>query len=76
MLCLCDVLLCHPQFQRSVGEKEEHVDLWIGYCAFHLGDYKRAMEVILRKHVCVNMTLYSWVYRIEQFTKNPKYNIC
>lgn len=33
------------QFQRDVGEKEEHADLWIGYCAFHLGDYKRAMEV-------------------------------
>uniref|UniRef100_A0AAQ5ZKE9 Intraflagellar transport protein 56 n=1 Tax=Amphiprion ocellaris TaxID=80972 RepID=A0AAQ5ZKE9_AMPOC len=32
------------EFQRSVGEKEEHADLWIGYCAFHLGDYKRAME--------------------------------
>ncbi|KAF3852308.1 hypothetical protein F7725_005663 [Dissostichus mawsoni] len=31
-------------FQRSIGEKEEHADLWIGYCAFHLGDYKRAME--------------------------------
>uniref|UniRef100_A0A671TKI9 Intraflagellar transport protein 56 n=1 Tax=Sparus aurata TaxID=8175 RepID=A0A671TKI9_SPAAU len=32
------------EFQRSIGEKEEHADLWIGYCAFHLGDYKRAME--------------------------------
>nr|XP_040042335.1 intraflagellar transport protein 56 isoform X1 [Gasterosteus aculeatus aculeatus] len=32
------------QFQRSIGEKQEHADLWIGYCAFHLGDYKRAME--------------------------------
>uniref|UniRef100_A0A3Q2QDN7 Intraflagellar transport protein 56 n=1 Tax=Fundulus heteroclitus TaxID=8078 RepID=A0A3Q2QDN7_FUNHE len=31
-------------FQRSVGEKEENADLWICYCAFHLGDYKRAME--------------------------------
>uniref|UniRef100_A0A7N6B0C0 Intraflagellar transport protein 56 n=1 Tax=Anabas testudineus TaxID=64144 RepID=A0A7N6B0C0_ANATE len=35
------------EFQRSIGEKEEHADLWIGYCAFHLGDYKRAMEVFL-----------------------------
>uniref|UniRef100_A0A674E4C4 Intraflagellar transport protein 56 n=1 Tax=Salmo trutta TaxID=8032 RepID=A0A674E4C4_SALTR len=33
------------EFQRDAGEKEEHADLWIGYCAFHLGDYKRAMEV-------------------------------
>uniref|UniRef100_A0A3B4ZM09 Intraflagellar transport protein 56 n=1 Tax=Stegastes partitus TaxID=144197 RepID=A0A3B4ZM09_9TELE len=32
------------EFQRSIGEKEEHADCWIGYCAFHLGDYKRAME--------------------------------
>ncbi|XP_046899523.1 intraflagellar transport protein 56 isoform X2 [Hypomesus transpacificus] len=32
------------EFQRDVGEREEHADLWIGYCAFHLGDYKRAME--------------------------------
>uniref|UniRef100_A0A8C7WFG8 Intraflagellar transport protein 56 n=1 Tax=Oncorhynchus mykiss TaxID=8022 RepID=A0A8C7WFG8_ONCMY len=32
------------ELQRDVGEKEEHADLWIGYCAFHLGDYKRAME--------------------------------
>uniref|UniRef100_A0A8C3B117 Intraflagellar transport protein 56 n=1 Tax=Cyclopterus lumpus TaxID=8103 RepID=A0A8C3B117_CYCLU len=32
------------EFQRNIGEKEEHADLWIGYCAFHLGDYKRAME--------------------------------
>uniref|UniRef100_A0A8D3DZT7 Intraflagellar transport protein 56 n=1 Tax=Scophthalmus maximus TaxID=52904 RepID=A0A8D3DZT7_SCOMX len=39
------------EFQRSIGEKEEHADLWIGYCAFHLGDYKRAMEVCF--HVCL-----------------------
>uniref|UniRef100_A0A673Z2R0 Intraflagellar transport protein 56 n=1 Tax=Salmo trutta TaxID=8032 RepID=A0A673Z2R0_SALTR len=23
----------------------EDADLWLAYCAFHLGDYKRAMEV-------------------------------
>lgn len=39
--------MCHLQFKRSIGETEEHTDLWIGYCAFHLGDYKRAMEVFL-----------------------------
>lgn len=44
-------VMCHLQFQRSIGEKEEHADLWIGYCAFHLGDYKRAMEVCF--HVCL-----------------------
>lgn len=47
LLGAADLLLCHLQFQRSIGEKQEHADLWIGYCAFHLGDYKRAMEVLL-----------------------------
>uniref|UniRef100_A0A8C8G7W5 Intraflagellar transport protein 56 n=1 Tax=Oncorhynchus tshawytscha TaxID=74940 RepID=A0A8C8G7W5_ONCTS len=46
------------EFQRDVGEKEEHADLWIGYCAFHLGDYKRAMEVC----VCVQEPGEVWVY--------------
>ncbi|KAF4111894.1 intraflagellar transport protein 56 isoform X2 [Onychostoma macrolepis] len=32
------------EFQRSGGVSVEHADLWIGYCAFHLGDHKRAME--------------------------------
>uniref|UniRef100_A0A3B3RYF4 Intraflagellar transport protein 56 n=1 Tax=Paramormyrops kingsleyae TaxID=1676925 RepID=A0A3B3RYF4_9TELE len=32
------------EFQRSVGEREESTSLWLGYCAFHLGDYRRAME--------------------------------
>ncbi|XP_061883038.1 intraflagellar transport protein 56 [Entelurus aequoreus] len=32
------------EFQRSIGEQEVKTDLWIGFCAFHLGDYKRAME--------------------------------
>ncbi|XP_067315108.1 intraflagellar transport protein 56 isoform X1 [Pseudorasbora parva] len=32
------------EFQRNGGESAEHADLWIGYCAFHLGDHKRAME--------------------------------
>ncbi|KAJ7992723.1 hypothetical protein DPEC_G00281630 [Dallia pectoralis] len=32
------------EFQRNVGEQGVDDDLWIAYCAFHLGDYKRAME--------------------------------
>ncbi|KFU84543.1 Tetratricopeptide repeat protein 26, partial [Chaetura pelagica] len=32
------------KFKRQVGEQEEDTDLWIGYSAFHLGDYKRALE--------------------------------
>lgn len=34
------------KFKRQAGEQEEEeADLWVGYCAFHLGDYKRALEV-------------------------------
>ncbi|XP_053494209.1 intraflagellar transport protein 56 isoform X2 [Ictalurus furcatus] len=32
------------EFQRNGGTAEENTDLWLGYCAFHLGDHKRAME--------------------------------
>uniref|UniRef100_A0A8U7N2R7 Intraflagellar transport protein 56 n=1 Tax=Corvus moneduloides TaxID=1196302 RepID=A0A8U7N2R7_CORMO len=32
------------EFKQHVGEEEEDGNLWIGYCAFHLGDYKRALE--------------------------------
>ncbi|TRY55617.1 hypothetical protein DNTS_021497 [Danionella cerebrum] len=32
------------EFQRNGGMSVEHADLWICYCAFHLGDHKRAME--------------------------------
>ncbi|XP_030307682.1 intraflagellar transport protein 56 isoform X2 [Calypte anna] len=32
------------EFKRHVGEQEQDTDLWIGYSAFHLGDYKRALE--------------------------------
>ncbi|NXF07615.1 IFT56 protein, partial [Smithornis capensis] len=33
------------EFKQQVGEQEEDADLWIGYSAFHLGDYKKALEV-------------------------------
>lgn len=32
------------EFDRHSGKGGEETDLWIAYCAFHLGDYKRAME--------------------------------
>ncbi|KAF2980255.1 hypothetical protein EK904_008190 [Melospiza melodia maxima] len=33
------------EFKQHVAEEEEEDgSLWIGYCAFHLGDYKRALE--------------------------------
>nr|XP_033719230.1 intraflagellar transport protein 56 isoform X3 [Tursiops truncatus] len=38
------VAMLLEQFKRHVGEQEEDTNLWIGYCAFHLGDYKRALE--------------------------------
>ncbi|XP_073094484.1 intraflagellar transport protein 56 isoform X3 [Manis javanica] len=38
------VAMLFEQFKRHVGEQEEDTNLWIGYCAFHLGDYKRALE--------------------------------
>uniref|UniRef100_A0A673J1K4 Intraflagellar transport protein 56 n=1 Tax=Sinocyclocheilus rhinocerous TaxID=307959 RepID=A0A673J1K4_9TELE len=36
------------EFQRNGGLSVEHADLWIGFCTFHLGDHKRAMEVSKR----------------------------
>ncbi|KAK2816835.1 hypothetical protein Q5P01_025026 [Channa striata] len=50
------------EFQRSIGEKEEHADLWIGYCAFHLGDYKRAMEEYKSLTLKPECPLEVWVY--------------
>uniref|UniRef100_A0A665XDT1 Intraflagellar transport protein 56 n=1 Tax=Echeneis naucrates TaxID=173247 RepID=A0A665XDT1_ECHNA len=50
------------EFQRSIGEKEEHADLWIGYCAFHLGDYKRAMEEYKSLTINPECPAEVWVY--------------
>lgn len=33
------------QFSRASGKGNTDTDMWIAYCAFHLGDHKRAMEV-------------------------------
>ncbi|XP_006816824.1 intraflagellar transport protein 56-like [Saccoglossus kowalevskii] len=43
------------EFTRSSGKSSEETDLWIAYCAFHLGDYKRAMdeyERMTKKDAC------------------------
>lgn len=32
------------EFNRNHGKSDDMTDLWIAYTAFHLGDYKRAME--------------------------------
>ena len=31
------------EFNRSSGKGGDLVDMWLGYCAFHVGDYKRSM---------------------------------
>uniref|UniRef100_A0A673HVD3 Intraflagellar transport protein 56 n=1 Tax=Sinocyclocheilus rhinocerous TaxID=307959 RepID=A0A673HVD3_9TELE len=50
------------EFQRNGGVSVEHADLWIGFCAFHLGEHKRAMEeyeaLTLRPECPVDV----WVY--------------
>jgi len=33
------------QFERNSGKGGEENSLWTAYCAFHLGEYKQAMEV-------------------------------
>ncbi|XP_061585122.1 intraflagellar transport protein 56 [Cololabis saira] len=50
------------EFKRSIGEKEENADLWIGYCAFHLGDHKRAMEEYRSLTVKPECPPDVWVY--------------
>jgi intraflagellar transport protein 56 len=32
------------EFQRSAGQASEDSDLWIAYCAFHLGNYQKAAD--------------------------------
>uniref|UniRef100_A0A3Q0RLS3 Intraflagellar transport protein 56 n=1 Tax=Amphilophus citrinellus TaxID=61819 RepID=A0A3Q0RLS3_AMPCI len=50
------------EFQKNTGEKEEYADLWIGYCAFHLGDYKRAMEEYKSMTMKSECPAEVWVY--------------
>ncbi|KPP65277.1 hypothetical protein Z043_116317, partial [Scleropages formosus] len=50
------------EFQRSAGERQEDADLWLGYCAFHLGDYKRAMEVYKSLILKPGCPVEVWVY--------------
>ncbi|XP_005110847.2 intraflagellar transport protein 56 [Aplysia californica] len=50
------------EFSRNAGKGNEETDMWIAYCAFHLGDYKRAMEEYerLTKREGVNPDV--WLY--------------
>ncbi|NWV20643.1 IFT56 protein, partial [Origma solitaria] len=43
------------EFKQQVNEEKEDGSLWIGYCAFHLGDYKRALkeyEALTKQPTC------------------------
>lgn len=33
------------EFNKNANKAHKDADMWIGYCAFHLGDYKKALEV-------------------------------
>lgn len=48
----------HTQFYRNSGQSDEKYPIlpWLGYCAFHLGDYKKAMEVYQE---CLKTTPFS-----------------
>uniref|UniRef100_A0A8C3I9Z2 Intraflagellar transport protein 56 n=1 Tax=Chrysemys picta bellii TaxID=8478 RepID=A0A8C3I9Z2_CHRPI len=52
------------EFKRHVGEQDEDTGLWIGYCAFHLGDYKRALEDYINMIVT---QVFTWARCYEKF---------
>lgn len=53
------------EFSRNAGKGNEETDMWIAYCAFHLGDYKRAMEeyerLIKRDSSSLNPDVYLYL---------------
>lgn len=66
------------QFQRNGGVSVDHEDQWIGYCAFHLGDHRRSMEVSQRDDWCeslnikitlINVLLFSGVQGLDSKTR-------
>ena len=68
---ICIYYLCgHDQFQRSIGERGEDADLWLAYCAFHLGDHKRAMQVWI-----YNLTLWKPCFCFF-FSDNGEPHVC
>ncbi|XP_051568194.1 intraflagellar transport protein 56-like [Myxocyprinus asiaticus] len=50
------------EFQSIGGVSVEHSNLWIGYCAFHLGDHKRAMEEYKALTLRPDCPVDVWVY--------------
>ncbi|XP_056315405.1 intraflagellar transport protein 56 isoform X2 [Danio aesculapii] len=50
------------EFQRNGGVSVEHADLWTGFCAFHVGDHKRAMEEYKALTLRPDCPVDVWVY--------------
>ncbi|NP_001008617.1 intraflagellar transport protein 56 [Danio rerio] len=50
------------EFQRNSGVSVEHADLWTGFCAFHVGDHKRAMEEYKALTLRPDCPVDVWVY--------------
>ncbi|KAK6169105.1 hypothetical protein SNE40_020221 [Patella caerulea] len=50
------------EFNRASGKGNDETDMWIAYCAFHLGDYKRAMEEYVRLTQKKNCVPDMWSY--------------
>ncbi|XP_054712427.1 intraflagellar transport protein 56-like [Uloborus diversus] len=50
------------EFQRNSGKGDLKNDLWIAYCAFHLSDYRRAMEEYNRVLKKSDVPLEIWTY--------------
>ncbi|XP_044731989.1 intraflagellar transport protein 56 [Chrysoperla carnea] len=48
---------------KKANNSDVEIDLWMGYCAFHLGDYKKAMEI------------YKRIYNNDKNAPNIAYNL-
>ncbi|KAG1671654.1 Intraflagellar transport protein 56 [Nymphon striatum] len=35
------------EFNKNIGKTIEDTDLWIAFCSFHLGEYKKALDIYL-----------------------------
>ncbi|CAG5118132.1 unnamed protein product, partial [Candidula unifasciata] len=50
------------EFSRNSGKGNGETDMWIAYCAFHLGDYKRALEEYERLSKREGVSPDIWLY--------------
>ena len=58
------------QFNKNSGKGDEKSGLWGAYCAFHLGDYKAALQV------CTNVVVdivpwFNFLQTIKVSNSNP-----